>query len=197
MFLMHEPVSSGRSADGCRERMEAHLRLRQLEESGFEPKNLQEDEEAHTIALERLRKTMAADPKMREILDRAAAMTMATTQPDVTMAEAPSVEEAAEDVEAAELPETPPADEVLEDVYAKLESEGIDCSAGLAGKAKMILQSIVVPVILLLLAVDPCAPGSAARWAIDLLVWITVGVTVISGWPYVQRAITALPRSSG
>lgn len=76
-----------------------------------------------------------------------------------------------------------------------LESEGIDCSAGPAGKAKMVLQSVVVPLILVLLAFDPCPPGSAARWTIDLAVWLTVGVTVLSGWPYVRKAVTALPRA--
>lgn len=76
-------------------------------------------------------------------------------------------------------------------IRAILEGEGIDCSAGWAGKAKMILQAVVVPLILLLLAWGIPERGSARSWAIDIGVWATVAATVVSGVPYVMRAITA------
>lgn len=76
-------------------------------------------------------------------------------------------------------------------IRAILEGEGIDCSAGWAGKAKMILQAIVVPLILLLLAWGFPAKGSGRMWAIDISVWATIAATVLSGLPYITRAITA------
>lgn len=76
-------------------------------------------------------------------------------------------------------------------IRAILEGEGIDCSAGWAGKAKMILQAVVVPLILLLLAWGIPERGSVRAWAIDAGVWATVAATVVSGAPYVTRAITA------
>lgn len=76
-------------------------------------------------------------------------------------------------------------------IRAILEGEGIDCSAGWAGKAKMILQAVVVPLILLLLAWGYPAKGTPRMWAIDISVWATIAATVLSGLPYITRAITA------
>lgn len=128
LFLMHDPVDSGRSAAGCRERMEAHLRLRQIEESGFEATNPSEDEEARTMVLEQLQRTLAGDPKMRALLDRAMLSSVKIgVVPDATVVEEGATElpDAAAE-EADEAPPPPSPDGVLEDVYAKLESEGID-----------------------------------------------------------------------
>lgn len=71
------------------------------------------------------------------------------------------------------------------------ESRGFDFSADWSGKAKMILQSISVPAVLLLIALGSREPGSAARMTIGLLVWLTVAVTVLSGLTYVAKAIAA------
>lgn len=71
------------------------------------------------------------------------------------------------------------------------ESQGVDFSADLAGKLKMILQSAVVPLILLLLALADPTPGSPARWVIDTAVWLTVLVTLVSCAPYVLKGITS------
>ncbi|GAB4386272.1 MAG: hypothetical protein Kow0022_14760 [Phycisphaerales bacterium] len=68
------------------------------------------------------------------------------------------------------------------------ESRGVDFSATGSGKAKMILQSGVVPAVLVLLATTDPAPGSPARRAIDVMVWAAVAVTAWSGVPYVVRA---------
>ncbi|MBX3315623.1 MAG: CDP-diacylglycerol--glycerol-3-phosphate 3-phosphatidyltransferase [Phycisphaeraceae bacterium] len=76
-------------------------------------------------------------------------------------------------------------------IRAALEGDGIDFSAGWAGKAKMVLQSVVVPLILILLAWGAPARGSAIAWAIDIAVWATVVATILSGIPYITRAISA------
>jgi len=69
------------------------------------------------------------------------------------------------------------------------ESQGVDFSADLAGKAKMVLQSLTVPLVLVLLATADVAPGAPARWAIDAAVWLTVAVTVLSCAPYVVKGV--------
>ncbi|MBX3365743.1 MAG: CDP-diacylglycerol--glycerol-3-phosphate 3-phosphatidyltransferase [Phycisphaeraceae bacterium] len=76
-------------------------------------------------------------------------------------------------------------------IRAALEGDGIDFSAGWAGKAKMVLQSVVVPLILMLLAWGAPARGSAGAWTIDIAVWATVVATILSGIPYITRAISA------
>lgn len=61
------------------------------------------------------------------------------------------------------------------------------------GKAKMILQCVAVPVVLAIVWLDPTAPGQ--RWAAilrDVLVYVTVVVTLLSGLPYLWRARTLL-----
>jgi len=74
-----------------------------------------------------------------------------------------------------------------------LEGRGVDFSAALAGKLKMIFQSGAVPAILLLLWLAPpeAIDTGWARWAISAIVWLTLGITLVSGWPYVARALTA------
>lgn len=78
-------------------------------------------------------------------------------------------------------------------IRAVIESEGIQFPAGVSGKLKMILQSVAVPTVLLTMAVfDAVTPGTFGRWLIDLTVWATVAVTILSGAPYVSRAIVAM-----
>ncbi|MBL4808839.1 MAG: CDP-diacylglycerol--glycerol-3-phosphate 3-phosphatidyltransferase [Phycisphaerales bacterium] len=69
------------------------------------------------------------------------------------------------------------------------ESEGVDFSAGSMGKAKMVLQSITIPIILLVIAFGSPGPESGERTIIVLLVWATVVVTLVSGLPYVGKAL--------
>ena len=69
-----------------------------------------------------------------------------------------------------------------------VEAEGGDFSASWSGKWKMILQSVAVPLILVLVAAAPVGPGTPARWAIDITVWLTLAVTVLSAFPYLRRA---------
>lgn len=69
-----------------------------------------------------------------------------------------------------------------------LESAGVDFSATLSGKLKMILQSVAAPVILVVLAFATPWPGTPVRAMLDVLVYTTVIVSAISGVPYVTRA---------
>jgi len=70
-----------------------------------------------------------------------------------------------------------------------LESRGIDFSATMSGKLKMILQSVCVPAVLLGVAGWDTTPGKTAGAVLSVLVWATVLVSAISGVPYVVRAI--------
>lgn len=73
------------------------------------------------------------------------------------------------------------------------ERQGIDFSAKKLGKWKMILQSVVVPVVLVIVAIDPTRDGWAwLGWVRDVLVYTTVIVTVISGLPYVTGAMKVM-----
>lgn len=74
-------------------------------------------------------------------------------------------------------------------IRAVYESEGVDFSAGWAGKAKMILQSVAVPVILLVVAFGSPGPDTNARTFLVLLMWLTTGITLLSALPYIGRAV--------
>lgn len=80
-------------------------------------------------------------------------------------------------------------------IRAVAESAGINFQASWSGKWKMILQSIVVPAVLVGVATLDCRPGSWARWTIDILVWLTVLVTAWSAFPYLKRGIAAMRTS--
>ena len=68
------------------------------------------------------------------------------------------------------------------------EGLGIDFSAGSSGKWKMVLQSIAAP-FALFVAVNPFAQDSVGLLATrDILIWLTIVITVWSAWPYLFRA---------
>ncbi|MEQ9616786.1 MAG: CDP-diacylglycerol--glycerol-3-phosphate 3-phosphatidyltransferase [Phycisphaerales bacterium] len=77
-------------------------------------------------------------------------------------------------------------------IRSVMEARGIDFSASLSGKLKMIVQSVAIPLVLVLAWVhqggdgDAWIPG-ANRW----VAWAVLVVTVASGVPYVTRAIKA------
>lgn len=78
-----------------------------------------------------------------------------------------------------------------------VESTGQPMPAVWSGKAKMILQAICVPAVLVLIWLVGGEGGSWSRTAIRALVWITLLVTIISGWRYLMTTIRfALPTSS-
>jgi len=71
------------------------------------------------------------------------------------------------------------------------EAQGVKFPSNWWGKAKMILQAIVIPVVLLIAANFDPAENEMARIIRDVLVWATVIVTVVSGFPYITRAVAA------
>ncbi len=75
----------------------------------------------------------------------------------------------------------------------QLEGEGVAFAARSFGKFKMVLQSVTVPLVLLIVGLDPQKPDRP--WLAptrDVLVYAMVAVTVISGWPYVSGAVRAV-----
>lgn len=69
------------------------------------------------------------------------------------------------------------------------EADGVDFSAGWSGKAKMVLQSVAIPLILLIVAFGTPGPDTPARVFLLLLMWITTFVTLLSALPYIGRAL--------
>ncbi len=85
-------------------------------------------------------------------------------------------------------------------IRGEMEGSGQKFGANVWGKLKMILQSIVVPVVLLIVyLMDAEAFDSKPLvWTRDILVYATVVVTVLSGIPYVTGAyrVTKAERTS-
>ena len=86
-------------------------------------------------------------------------------------------------------------------IRGELEGEGINFQANWWGKIKMILQSIVIPVILLIVFLNPEQPGREWLGTLrDILVYATVIATVFSGIPYITSAMKLVkqaPSSTG
>jgi CDP-diacylglycerol--glycerol-3-phosphate 3-phosphatidyltransferase len=70
-------------------------------------------------------------------------------------------------------------------VRGVVESMGISFPAKWSGKAKMILQSVSIPIIILLAANFRPDEQAWARWSCYVLVYATLVVTVWSGLPYI------------
>lgn len=73
------------------------------------------------------------------------------------------------------------------------EGAGVDFSAMASGKAKMVLQSVAVPIILLTIAIADDPAAGTPRWIIVLTVWATLLVTVWSALPYITKAMKIDP----
>ncbi len=71
------------------------------------------------------------------------------------------------------------------------EAMGADFASTWSGKWKMIIQSVAVPVVITLVVVfrtgDETTLSKAARWLCYGVVYLTVGVTIVSALPYVGR----------
>ncbi len=77
-------------------------------------------------------------------------------------------------------------------IRGELEGEGVKFGANIWGKLKMILQSIVIPIVLAIVVIDPRRDGwHWLGWVRDVLVYVTVLVTVLSGLPYITGAVKA------
>ncbi|MCA9280154.1 MAG: CDP-alcohol phosphatidyltransferase family protein [Phycisphaeraceae bacterium] len=72
-------------------------------------------------------------------------------------------------------------------IRAVYESDGYDFSAGKFGKAKMILQSVCIPTVMLIAGLGLALPDSSWIHANNLMMWLTAGVTAVSAYPYVRR----------
>jgi len=84
-------------------------------------------------------------------------------------------------------------------IRGEVEARGQSFASNWSGKAKMILQSITIPLVLaIVINFDMLADHNDwARWSRDVLVWLTVAVTVISGWPYITQAGIVLRANAG
>ena len=74
-------------------------------------------------------------------------------------------------------------------IRGELEAKGVKAGAVMWGKVKFVLQALIVPVVLFIIWLYPRL--ERPDWLAitrNVLVYITVIVTVISGWPYVTAA---------
>jgi CDP-diacylglycerol---glycerol-3-phosphate 3-phosphatidyltransferase len=79
-------------------------------------------------------------------------------------------------------------------IRAVIEGRGGSFAATTSGKLKMILQSICVPLVLVLVNVpQPAGPmeGWTRPWIL-IIVWTTIAITAWSAVPYIVRAVRAL-----
>ena len=74
-------------------------------------------------------------------------------------------------------------------VRSFLEGEGVDFSAKMAGKLKMVFQCAAVVISLLVLSSDANMSGSWMHWLLVATAWLAVGSTIYSGVGYVWQAI--------
>ncbi len=79
---------------------------------------------------------------------------------------------------------------LITSIRAAFESRGVSFAATVSGKLKMILQSICIPVILLLLNIETNPRSPVLTRVIPILTWSTVLITVWSAIPYISRAIS-------
>lgn len=78
-------------------------------------------------------------------------------------------------------------------IRGEMESDGLRFGASVYGKLKTLVQSIVIPFILGIVALDPELPGREwMKWVRDPMVYTMVVVTFLSGVPYILRAAKAL-----
>ena len=78
-------------------------------------------------------------------------------------------------------------------IRGELEGQGIKFGANIFGKLKMILQSGVIPFVLLFVWLDPHKQGNEAiAITRDIMVYLTVAVTVLSGLPYIKQAMASM-----
>jgi CDP-diacylglycerol--glycerol-3-phosphate 3-phosphatidyltransferase len=76
-----------------------------------------------------------------------------------------------------------------------IESMGFSAASKWSGKAKMILQSISIPIVLFLVINFRPSENEWASWTCTALVYVTLIVTVWSGIPYVTGLRTMLLQS--
>jgi CDP-diacylglycerol---glycerol-3-phosphate 3-phosphatidyltransferase len=82
------------------------------------------------------------------------------------------------------------------------ESSGQNFGAQFSGKLKMVFQSVTILVILAYVNAYPWLYRSGpwldrATWFRDVCIWLTIGITVLSGLLYIQRAVAMYRESLG
>ena len=77
-----------------------------------------------------------------------------------------------------------------------MESSGVSFGADFAGKLKMVLQSATILVIVAYVyglgLVSPGWRGGYLHWATlfrDVMIWLTLAITLWSGWGYLRRSV--------
>ena len=73
------------------------------------------------------------------------------------------------------------------------ESGGANFAAAFSGKLKMVFQSVTILVILLYVNYFQKRGGNVetyAHWFRDICIWLTIGITLLSGVSYVRRGVT-------
>jgi len=73
-----------------------------------------------------------------------------------------------------------------------MEAQGVAFGASWSGKAKMILQSIVVPILIFVIGHANPIENAWVAVVRDVLVGLTLLVTVSSGWPYIAKTISVV-----
>jgi CDP-diacylglycerol--glycerol-3-phosphate 3-phosphatidyltransferase len=76
---------------------------------------------------------------------------------------------------------------LVTDIRGELESQGMQFGARLSGKLKMILQSVTIPAVIGIVALDPNR-YEWLEWPRHVLVFTMLIATVISGLPYIAGA---------
>jgi CDP-diacylglycerol---glycerol-3-phosphate 3-phosphatidyltransferase len=79
---------------------------------------------------------------------------------------------------------------LITSIRAAFESRGVSFAASTSGKLKMILQSICIPLVLVLLNVETDPRSRILTCVIPILTWSTVLITVWSAFPYIVRAVS-------
>ncbi|MCA9288923.1 MAG: CDP-alcohol phosphatidyltransferase family protein, partial [Phycisphaerales bacterium] len=69
------------------------------------------------------------------------------------------------------------------------ESDGVDFSATLSGKVKMVLQCVAAPIAMLVLVTQPTPVPRGIAGGLAGVIWLTIVVTLLSGLPYGIRAL--------
>ncbi len=82
---------------------------------------------------------------------------------------------------------------LIQGIRSLVEGQGEPFGAKMAGKIKTTIQSLAIIAILICLSLNP-----SARWLIarDVLIWLSVGLTIYSGAIYVIAAYPILMRTS-
>ena len=81
-------------------------------------------------------------------------------------------------------------------IRSVLEAMGHQCGAKWSGKLKMILQSIALPLILLLVVNFNPEKNEHMMLTINIIAWLLLFITVWSGLPYITGLMAVMRKKS-